>query len=115
MRAHGKLAAATALFVLTCGTAFAHGGVEFGFSFGVPAPVYVAPAPVYAPPPPVYYESSPDGYDVAPPQVYYSAPAPSYYDPGPGFSIRYERAYPEYRDRHEWREHRRHGDDDDND
>jgi hypothetical protein len=113
MRMHGKVIAASALFALMSGTALAHGRVEFGFSIGVPAPVYVAPAPVYRAPPPVYYETSPDGYYVAPPQVYYyAAPAP-YYDPGPGLSIRYRRAYPEYRDRHEWREHRRYRDDDD--
>ncbi len=113
MRAHGKLVAALTLFALTGGTALADGGVRFGFSIGIPAPVYVAPAPVYGAPPPVYYEASPDGYYVAPPQVYYSAPTPSYYDPGPRMSIEYERAYPEYRDRREWRERRHHRDDDD--
>ena len=115
MRSHGKVIAALALFALMSGTALADGGVRFGFSIGIAAPVYVAPAPVYAAPPPVYYETSPDGYYGAPPQVYFSAPAPSYYGPRPGFSIQYERAYPEYRDRREWRDHHRHSDDDDDD
>ena len=112
MRVHGKVIAAGALFALMSGTALAHSDVRFGFSIGIPAPVYVAPAPVYSAPPPVYYETSPEGYYVAPPQVYYAAPAPSNYDSGPAMSIQYERAYPEYRDRHDWREHRRYRDDD---
>lgn len=113
MRIQGKVITAGVFLALMSGTALAHGGVEFGFSIGIPAPVYVAPAPVYSAPPPVYYETSPEGYYVVPPQVYYSAPAPSYYDARPGISIEYRRAYPEYRARHEWRERRRYRDEDD--
>jgi hypothetical protein len=59
------------------GTAAAHDRVNFGISFGVPAPVYVAPQPVYYPAPPVYY---------APPAVYYRPQV--YYAPAPwGFAV----------------------------
>lgn len=113
MRIRKQLVLGAALFGLASGTALAHGDIQFGFSIGVPAPVYVDPVPVYSAPPQVYYGAPPDGYYVEPPRVYYSVPAPSYYDPGPGVSIRYERAYPEYRERRGWHERRRHRDDDD--
>jgi len=47
------------------GTAAARDNVSFGFSIGVPAPVYVAPEPAYYYPPPVYY---------GPPAYYYGHP-----------------------------------------
>lgn len=110
-----QLILGAALFGLMSGTALAHRDIQFGLSIGVPVvPVYVDPAPVYTAPPQVYYGTQPDGYYVQqPPQVYYSAPAPSYYYPGPGVSIRYERAYPEYRERRLGHERRHHRDDDD--
>ncbi len=60
---------------LACGVANA-GGVHFGITVGIPAPVYVAPvyaAPVYAPPPtlPVVYQQP-----VYAPAPVYAAPAP---------------------------------------
>jgi len=77
------LVIATAALAALPAAAFAHGGVGFGITIGIPAPIY--PAPVYVPPP---------VYAVPPPAAYY--PPPTYY-PRPVVVYRtFPRPYPAY-------------------
>lgn len=82
-------------------TVFAHDSI--GFSLNIGQPYYYEPAPIYyAPPPVVYYQPRPVYRE------YYSVNPGTYYYP------RVDRYYDNdgWRDHHEHRWHRHHGDDD---
>lgn len=101
LTATAGLMAGTAL-MLCSSSVMAHGRVDWSVTIG--APIYYAPPTFYAPPPVVYEEPAPVYQVPAPvvgyqPQPYYTYPAYGYRDP--------------YWRRHEWREHHRHHDDDD--